>query len=135
MTRGRGRNLALVMDARGLADAEEAFASVIARPANAHTALATRDRLGEMPVEQAVRGRSAASAPRSPVPDRPGPAAPRGKDTGLEKEPDRPPFGRTADVDADALEAAEVDDDKVARAIRALQRLDGRRPPARARRR
>ncbi len=35
MTRGRGHNLAWVVDRTGLADAEEAFAAAIARPANA----------------------------------------------------------------------------------------------------
>lgn len=45
MTRGRGQNLGLVVDPTGMADPEEAFAAVIARPANARTALAVRDRL------------------------------------------------------------------------------------------
>jgi ATP-dependent exoDNAse (exonuclease V) alpha subunit len=45
MTRGRGANLGLVLDPTGLADAEEAFAAVIARPPNARTALAVRERL------------------------------------------------------------------------------------------
>ncbi len=46
MTRGRGHNLAWVVDPTGLADAEEAFASAIARPANALTAHSVRARLG-----------------------------------------------------------------------------------------
>ncbi|HSH61340.1 MAG TPA: AAA family ATPase, partial [Acidimicrobiales bacterium] len=46
MTRGRGHNLAWVADPTGLADAEEAFASAIARPANALTAHAVRAQLG-----------------------------------------------------------------------------------------
>ena len=45
MTRGRGQNLGLVVDPTGMADPEEAFAAVIARPPNARTALAVRDRL------------------------------------------------------------------------------------------
>ena len=45
MTRGRGQNLGLVVDPTGMGDPEEAFAAVIARPANARTALAVRDRL------------------------------------------------------------------------------------------
>ncbi|HSH60465.1 MAG TPA: hypothetical protein VK988_12680, partial [Acidimicrobiales bacterium] len=46
MTRGRRHNLAWVVDRTGLADAEEAFASAIARPANALTAHAVRAQLG-----------------------------------------------------------------------------------------
>ena len=46
MTRGRGRNLAWVLDRSGLADAEEAFATAIARPVAALTAHAVRARLG-----------------------------------------------------------------------------------------
>jgi len=46
MTRGRGRNVAWIVDKTGLADAEDAFASAIARPANALTAHAVRKRLG-----------------------------------------------------------------------------------------
>ncbi len=54
MTRGRGHNLAWVVDPTGLADAEEAFASAIARTANALTAHAVRVKLsGEAP-ERAV---------------------------------------------------------------------------------
>lgn len=52
MTRGRGRNVALVVDPTGLADAEDAFAAVIARSANTRTALATRDRLGGLEVAE-----------------------------------------------------------------------------------
>jgi ATP-dependent exoDNAse (exonuclease V) alpha subunit len=46
MTRGRGRNVAWIVDKTGLADAEDAFASAIARPANALTARAVRKQLG-----------------------------------------------------------------------------------------
>ncbi len=46
MTRGRGHNLAWVVEPTGLADAEEAFASAIARPAIAMTAHAVRTQLG-----------------------------------------------------------------------------------------
>lgn len=45
MTRGRGRNLAWVLDRTGLEDAEEVFAAAIARPPNARTAHAVRDQL------------------------------------------------------------------------------------------
>ena len=45
MTRGRGRNVAVVVDGTGLADAEDAFAAAIARPANSRTAHAVRSRL------------------------------------------------------------------------------------------
>ncbi len=44
-TRGRGTNLALIVDPTGAAEPEEAFARAIARPANAETAHATRDEL------------------------------------------------------------------------------------------
>jgi conjugative relaxase-like TrwC/TraI family protein len=54
MTRGRGHNLAWVVDRTGLADAEEAFASAIARPANALTAHAVRAKLGGEAPEPAV---------------------------------------------------------------------------------
>ncbi len=47
MTRGRGHNLAWVVDRTGLADGEESFAAAIARPANALTAHAVRAQLGE----------------------------------------------------------------------------------------
>jgi ATP-dependent exoDNAse (exonuclease V) alpha subunit len=45
MTRGRRHNRALVLDPTGLADAQEAFAAAVARPANALTAHAGRDQL------------------------------------------------------------------------------------------
>ena len=45
MSRGRGRNVAWVLDRTGLEDAEEAFATAIARPPNARTAHAVRDQL------------------------------------------------------------------------------------------
>jgi len=45
MTRGRGRNVALIVDRTGSADAEVSFAAAIARPPNAGTAHAVRDRL------------------------------------------------------------------------------------------
>ncbi len=45
MTRGRGRNVAWVLDRTGLEDAEEAFATAIARPPNARTAHAVREQL------------------------------------------------------------------------------------------
>lgn len=53
MTRGRGRNVAWILDRTGLADAEEALAPAIARPANALTAHATAARLGAPPPEVA----------------------------------------------------------------------------------
>ena len=46
MTRGRGRNVAWVVDRTGLADAEEVFAAAVARPATALTAHAVRAKLG-----------------------------------------------------------------------------------------
>ncbi len=59
MTRGRGHNLAWVLDPTGLADAEEAFASAITRPANALTAHAVRAQLGgerpELPLDDAAQ--------------------------------------------------------------------------------
>jgi hypothetical protein len=45
MTRGRGRNVALIVDRTGGADAEASFAAALARPPNAGTAHAVRDRL------------------------------------------------------------------------------------------
>jgi ATP-dependent exoDNAse (exonuclease V) alpha subunit len=45
MTRGRGRNVAWVVDRTGLEDAEEVFATAIARPPNARTAHAVREQL------------------------------------------------------------------------------------------
>jgi ATP-dependent exoDNAse (exonuclease V) alpha subunit len=59
MTRGRGHNLAWVVDRSGLADGEEALAAAIARPANALTAHAVRAQLRgpapEPPVEDAAQ--------------------------------------------------------------------------------
>ncbi len=59
MTRGRGHNLAWVVDRTGLADAEEAFAAAIARPANALAAHAVRAQLGgdcpELPLDDAAQ--------------------------------------------------------------------------------
>ncbi len=46
MTRGRGRNVAWIVDRTGLADAEEALAAAIARPADALSAHAVVARLG-----------------------------------------------------------------------------------------
>lgn len=45
MTRGRRRNVAWVLDRTGREDAEEVFASMIARPPNAQTAHAVREQL------------------------------------------------------------------------------------------
>ena len=45
MTRGRQRNVAWVLDAGGTEDPAETLASIVARPANAATAHAVRDRL------------------------------------------------------------------------------------------
>ena len=50
MTRGRGRNLAWVVDRSGLADTEEVFAAAAARPANALTAHAVRAQLRGEPL-------------------------------------------------------------------------------------
>jgi hypothetical protein len=46
MTRGRGRNLAVIVDRTGLADAEDALVVAIARPARALSAHAVAARLG-----------------------------------------------------------------------------------------
>jgi conjugative relaxase-like TrwC/TraI family protein len=46
MTRGRHRNIAVVLDPTGLADPAEVLEQTIAKPASAETAHATRDRLG-----------------------------------------------------------------------------------------
>jgi hypothetical protein len=58
MTRGRGRNDAWLVDRTGSADAEVSFAAAIARPPNAGTAHAVRDRLyraaGVAPLEPVV---------------------------------------------------------------------------------
>ena len=45
MTRGRDRNVALLVDPTGLAEPEEAFAAAIARPPNSLSALAVREQL------------------------------------------------------------------------------------------
>lgn len=45
LTRGRDKNTAIILDPTGTADPEEALARAIARPANATTAHAARDRL------------------------------------------------------------------------------------------
>ncbi len=59
MTRGRGRNVAWVVDRTGLVDTEEAFAADIARPANALCAHAVRAQLRgeapELPVDDAAQ--------------------------------------------------------------------------------
>ena len=49
MTRGRGRNVAWIVDRTGSADAEVSFAAAIARPPNAGTAHAVRDSSTELP--------------------------------------------------------------------------------------
>jgi hypothetical protein len=46
MTRGRGANVALIVDRSGLADAEELLVTAIARPANVLSAHAMAGRLG-----------------------------------------------------------------------------------------
>lgn len=81
MTRGRGRNIALVVDPTGLDDAEDAFAAMIARPANARTALAVRARLaGEQVVNLPATGPPApaatAAGPVGARPAEPCPAEP-----------------------------------------------------------
>ncbi len=57
--RGRGRNVAWVVDRTGLVDAENAFAAAIARPANALCAHAVRAQLRggapEPPVDDAAQ--------------------------------------------------------------------------------
>jgi ATP-dependent exoDNAse (exonuclease V) alpha subunit len=54
MTRGRGRNVAWIVDRTGLADAEEALAAAIARPAKALSAHAVAARMGgEVPAPAA----------------------------------------------------------------------------------
>ena len=45
MTRGRGKNIAIILDPTGTADPEEALAEAIAKVPNALTAHAYRDRL------------------------------------------------------------------------------------------
>ncbi len=54
LTRGRNRNLAWIVDRTGLADAEEALASAIARPPNAMAAHAMAARLDGTPPEPAL---------------------------------------------------------------------------------
>ncbi len=62
MTRGRGRNVAWILDPTGIDDSEEIFAAAIARPANSLTAHAVREQLhrnrgqvvAEDPVERAA---------------------------------------------------------------------------------
>ncbi|HUP68361.1 MAG TPA: MobF family relaxase [Acidimicrobiales bacterium] len=58
MTRGRGRNVAWIIDRSGAEDAEVSFAAAIARPPNARTAHAVRDHLhraaGVSPPERVV---------------------------------------------------------------------------------
>jgi hypothetical protein len=72
MTRGRGRNIVLVVDASGLEDAEDVFAAVIARPANARTALAVRTRLaGEQAVTVPTTGPVPVATPLRLVTARP----------------------------------------------------------------
>ena len=60
MTRGRGRNVAWVVDRTGLEDAEEAFATAIARPPNARTAHAVREQLYRAAGASPTRSRPAA---------------------------------------------------------------------------
>ena len=60
MTRGRGRNVAWVLDRTGLEDAEEVFATAIARPPNARTAHAVREQLYRAAGAQPARSRDAA---------------------------------------------------------------------------
>ena len=69
MTRGRGRNVAWVLDRTGLEDAEEVFATAIARPPNARTAHAVREQLYRAAGAQPARSRDAAGdAARGPGP-------------------------------------------------------------------
>lgn len=104
MTRGRGRNLGLVVDPTGMADPEEAFAAVIARPPNATTALAVAERLGS-PVVARVTTPVAKPLPGGrPVP------------------PSRPP----PTPEPTPAPVPEHDDDPAARALMHLQALDAR---------
>ncbi len=135
MTRGRGQNLGLVVDPSGMADPEEAFAAVIARPANARTALAVRDRLaGDRAVTLPATGLPAfamtisvpGAGSRTAGPVEPGPAGPDAAEASVpaaEPVPGAPP--------ADAQD----DDDVVARMRRRLGQVERQRPPHRARRR
>jgi len=54
MTRGRGANLAWILDSTGLAEPEEALAAAIARPDNSLSAHAVAARLGGEPSVPAV---------------------------------------------------------------------------------
>ncbi|MGH9176947.1 MAG: ATP-dependent DNA helicase, partial [Acidimicrobiales bacterium] len=138
MTRGRGQNLGLVVDPTGMADPEEAFAAVIARPANARSALAVRDRLaGDRAVSLPATGPPApamtnsghGARPRTAGPVEPCPAGPDAAGASApaaQPMPGAPPAGP-----ADAPD----DDDLVARMRRRLGQVERQRPPDRARRR
>ncbi|HET7488685.1 MAG TPA: hypothetical protein VFJ85_12205 [Acidimicrobiales bacterium] len=105
MTRGRGRNVAWVLDRSGLADAEEALAAAVARPANALSAHAIAARLGA-PVPAALQEDPAV---RAPVPER------------------RPP-----QVSPEPPELPEPAEEGLPeRMARRLAEMGGRRPPAR----
>jgi hypothetical protein len=121
-----------------MADPEEAFAAVIARPANARTALAVRDRLaGDRAVTlpatglpaptKTISGRGAGSRTAGPVEPCPaGPDAAGASASAAQPIPGAPPAGP-----ADAQD----DDDVVARMRRRLGQVERQRPPGRARRR
>ena len=76
MTRGRGRNVAWMVDKTGLVDPEEAFAAAIARPANALCAHAVQAQLrGERPeppvddaAQRMIRHLDRLQAPSPPAP-------------------------------------------------------------------
>jgi hypothetical protein len=73
MTRGRRHNRALILDPTGLADAQEAFAAAIARPANALTAHAVREQLYraaglDPPAVELTRGPLDRTLQRQPTP-------------------------------------------------------------------
>ncbi|HVM06544.1 MAG TPA: MobF family relaxase [Acidimicrobiales bacterium] len=138
MTRGRGQNLGLVVDPTGMADPEEAFAAVIARPANARTALAVRDRLADdravtppatgLPapaMTTSVPGAGSQTAgPVEPCP--PGPDAAGAPAPAAATVPGAPPPAPAESQD---------DDDLVARMRRRLGQVERQRPLHRARRR
>lgn len=138
MTRGRGQNLGLVVDSTGMADPEEAFAAVIARPANARTALAVRDRLaGDRAVTlpatglpapaMTISGRGAGSRTAGPVEP-----CPAGPDAASASAPTAAPIpGAPPAEPADA----EDDDDLVARMTRRLRQMERQQPSGWARRR
>jgi len=138
MTRGRGHNLGLVVDPTGMADPEEAFAAVIARPPNARTALAVRARLaGDRAVTLPATGLQApaitisdpVAGSRTAGPVEPCPAGPDAAGASApaaQPVPGAPP-ARPAD--------AQDDDDLVARMRRRLGQVERQRPPDRARRR